>query len=154
MKDFYGAGGAILYSFGFCTISSIIPVFAKREDTILTDEACNFAVQVGVELSRSKVFSFKHNDVADMEDKMKQIVRKDKPGVTPKHRRFLVIQGVYENHGDVAPLDKMVQLAKQYKFRVVLEDTFGVGVLGKTGRGTHEHFNIPVSVTTVHSDRY
>jgi len=144
LKEFYGSGGAILYSFGFCTISSIIPVFAKRTDTILSDEACNFAVQVGVELSRSKTVYFKHNDVADLEAKMQQIVSRDKKGVTPKHRRFLIVQGVYENYGDVAPLDKIVELAKKYRFRVVIEDTFGVGVLGKTGRGTHEHFNIPV----------
>lgn len=119
-------------------------MFSKQDDIIVADSGCNFAIQVGMELSRSRISWFKHNDLGDLEEQLKKITAKDKKGVTPKNRRFIIVEGVYENYGDLAPLDKINELAKKYCFRIIMEDSFGIGVLGKTGRGTHEHFNIPV----------
>jgi len=61
------------------------------------------------------------------------------------NRRFIVVEGIYQNHGDICPLNVVVELKNRYKYRLILDDTFGVGVLGATGKGTHEHFNVPVS---------
>lgn len=60
---------------------------------------------------------------------------------------FLIWIGLYLNYGDVAPLDKIMKLKEKYCYRLIMDDTYGIGVLGKTGRGTTEHYNVPVSVT-------
>jgi serine palmitoyltransferase len=145
IKEFFNAEAAIYYSFGFCTVSSVIPCFAKREDVIVCDEGVNFAVQTGADLSRSKVIFFKHNDMDDLERILKTIVAKDIPNKPITQRRFIVCQGVYENFGDIAPLKKIVELRNKYYFRIIMDDSYGIGVLGKTGRGTAEHCGVPIS---------
>ncbi|KAF0984304.1 hypothetical protein FDP41_007481 [Naegleria fowleri] len=135
----------ILYSFGFCTISSVLPAFSKRGDIIVCDDACNYAIKTGCHLSRSEVIYFKHNDMEDLENVLKKICANDK-GATPNNRRFIVVEGVYENCGDIAPLKEIIELKKKYVgFRIALDDSFGVGVLGKTGRGTIEHFGLDIN---------
>ncbi|EFC36940.1 aminotransferase, classes I and II family protein [Naegleria gruberi] len=142
---FMGTEACILYSFGFCTVSSVIPAFSKREDVILCDEACNYAIKTGCHLARSTVGYFKHNNVKALEDMMKEIVANDN-GATPKNRRFIVVEGVYENNGDIANLKEIIALKKKYVgFRIILDDSYGVGVLGKTGRGTIEHFGLDIN---------
>jgi len=145
LAEFLGTDACILYSYGFCTISSVIPAFSKRGDIILYDQGVNFATQQGIELSRTSAQSFKHNDLNDLERLLREVVAKDTHGRRPvKNRRFIVINGVYENYGDVAPLAKMIQLKHKYKFRIIMDDSFGFGVLGKNGRGTPEHCGVSI----------
>lgn len=80
----------------------------------------------------------------DLERVLKEMKMKD-GNKKVKQRRFLVIQGLYENFGDIAPLKKIVQLKSEYCLRLIMDDTYGVGVLGKTGRGTAEYCDVPVS---------
>jgi len=145
-SKFMGTENCILYSFGFCTISSVIPAFSKRGDIIVCDDACNYAIKTGCHLSRSDVRYFKHNDMKDLEEVLKKVCANDVPGTTPKTRRFIVVEGVYENNADIAPLKEIIELKKKYVgFRMILDDSFGVGVLGKTGRGTIEHFGLDIN---------
>jgi len=144
LARFMGTDACIVYSYGFCTISSVIPAFSKRGDVILYDEGVNFATLQGIILSRSSFKSFKHNDTNDLKRALKEIIAKDNEKPV-RNRRFIVINGVYENYGDIAPLEKIVQLAKQYKFRMIMDDSFGFGVLGKTGKGTVEHCNVNIN---------
>jgi serine palmitoyltransferase len=109
-----------------------------------SDEGVNFATLQGIILSRSSFKSFKHNDTNDLKRALKEIIAKDNEKPV-RNRRFIVINGVYENYGDIAPLEKIVQLAKQYKFRMIMDDSFGFGVLGKTGKGTVEHCNVNIN---------
>lgn len=60
-------------------------------------------------------------------------------------RRFIIVEGLYQYHGDICKLDRIVELAKKFKYRIMLEDSLGFGVLGATGKGTPEHFNVPMS---------
>jgi serine palmitoyltransferase len=144
LSQWLGTCDTIVYSYGFCTISSVIPAFSKRGDVLIYDQGVNFATQQGIELSRSIIQTFKHNDTNDLERLLKEIVAKDK-GRPVKNRRFIVINGVYENYGDIAPLKRIVELKNKYKFRLIMDDSFGIGVLGKHGRGTFENLNIDVN---------
>ena len=63
-----------------------------------------------------------------------------------KRRVFLVVEGLYANYGDLCPLPQLVALKKKYKFRIFLDETFSIGVIGRTGRGVTEHYNVPVSL--------
>eukprot|EP00039_Didymoeca_costata_P000420 m.45496 g.45496 ORF g.45496 m.45496 type:complete len:488 (+) comp10252_c1_seq1:160-1623(+) len=146
LAQFFGAEEAVLYSYGFSTIASLIPAYSKRGDIIFYDEGVSFATQKGLEASRSLLIPFKHNDMDDLEEKLKAQQKKDEadPRKARATRRFFVVEGLYENFGDIAPLDKLVSLKYQYKVRLFVEESMSFGVLGATGRGITEHFNIPM----------
>lgn len=78
-----------------------------------------------------------------LEQILRDISKKDN-GKPVTNRRFIVFQGVYENQGDIAPLDKIVELKHKYCYRLIMDDSFGFGVLGKSGRGTLEHFGVSI----------
>ena len=147
LAEFFGVEGAIVFSSGYATVSSTIPAFAKRGDFLICDKGISHALQTGVLLSRSNVYWFKHNDVEDLERVLLEVEKEQKSkGVNmdrPSMRKFLVIEGLYVNYGDIAPLDKMLKLRARHCFRVVMDDSCGFGTLGATGRGTLEHLGIP-----------
>lgn len=111
----------------------------KIDDVIVCDEMVNFAIQTGCGLSKCKILVFKHNDMSDLEVQLKKA-----NDISKGNNVFLAIQGIYENTGQIAPLDKIMALKKKYFVRVFLEDTMAFGVLGKTGRGTPEFFGVPI----------
>ncbi|XP_034654085.1 serine palmitoyltransferase 1 [Drosophila subobscura] len=135
---------AIVYSYGFSTVASAIPAYAKRGDIIFVDEAVNFAIQKGLDASRSTIVYFKHNDVKDLERLLVEQEKRDlkNPKKALKTRRFLVAEGIYMNTGEICPLPELVALRKQYKLRIFVDESISFGTLGKGGRGVTEHFNI------------
>lgn len=147
IADFLQVEDAILYSYGFSTISSAIPAYSKRTDVIFCDKGVSFAIQTGITASRSKVYWFEHNDMEDLERKLKEQKEKDKknPKKAAVTRRFLVVEGIYMNHGDLVPLPKLVELKNKYKVRVFIDETISFGVLGKHGKGVTEHYGVPLS---------
>lgn len=142
MAKFMKAEEAIAYSDGPSTVSSAIPAFAKRGDILLVDECVNEAIRTGVNLSRSHVHVFRHNDMAHLESIMKDLEAADKRKKRKKDevRRFIIVEGLYRNKGTIAPLPKIVELKNKYCYRLILDDSYAFGVLGNTGRGSLEHF--------------
>ncbi|CAH3144417.1 unnamed protein product [Porites lobata] len=108
---------AILYSYGFSTIASVIPAYSKRGDVIFCDKGVSFAIQKGLVASRSRIMWFDHNDMDDLERLLFE--QKEKDDKNPKKacvtRRFLVVEGIYVNYGDIAPLPKLIELKYKYK---------------------------------------
>lgn len=143
LSTFMGTKESILYSLGFATVSSVIQAFSKIEDLIVYDQGCNFSIQTGIGLARSKTMVFKHNDMEDLEKILKKVTENDKEVVT--QRRFLIVEGLYQNYGDITPLDKVIELKDKYNFRLILDDSFGFGVLGKQGKGVIEYFNVDIN---------
>jgi len=121
-------------------VTSVITLSSKRGDIIVSDVGCRQPIGMGLYLSRSDIWYFKHNDMEDLERILKEVVASHKGGTLP--RRLIVVEGLYYNYGDVCPLDKVVTLAKKYKFRVLLDDSLALGVLGQQGRGSFEHFGL------------
>jgi serine palmitoyltransferase len=142
IKEFLNAEDCCIYSFGFATVSSAIPAFSARGDLLIVDKGVSYALQTGVKLSRSDVIWYEHNDMKDLERILKQVDQEDKKTKRKIPRRFIVTEGLFFNHGDVAPLDKIMELKNKYYYRIILDDSYGLGVLGKTGRGTCELYNI------------
>lgn len=135
---------AILYSFGSSAQSSVIPAFCKRGDVVVCDKGISFALQTGVNLSRADVSWFDHNDMADLERVLYDVTAldaKDK-GRATRQRRFIIVEGVYANYGDIAPLDEIVALKNKFNFRLVLDESMSLGSLGDSGRGSLEHFKV------------
>lgn len=101
-----GTESCIIYSQAFVTASSMIPSFAKCGDVLVADIACNYAIRKGLQISRSKIYWYKHNDMGDLERILEKIVNESK-NLT---RRFIVTEGLFENTGGVAELPKIVGL--------------------------------------------
>lgn len=142
IKNFMKAEDAMIYSYGFATISSVIPAFTGQGDLLIVDKGVSYAVQTGVKLSRSTVMWFEHNNLQDLERVLKKVQQEDIKTKRKLNRRFIVIEGVYYNFGDVAPLDKIMELKRKYFYRIMMDDSYGIGVIGKTGRGTCEYFGV------------
>ena len=147
LAGFFNAEEAIIYSDSASTMSSIIPAFAKRGDVVVADIAVSESALAGIELSRSTFKFFKHNDVKDLEQILealtRQLKRKSKP--LSAIRRYVVIEGLYRNTGDFAPLAAILAVAKKYKYRVILDDTMAIGTVGATGRGSLERAGLKVT---------
>uniref|UniRef100_T1J9G1 Serine palmitoyltransferase 1 n=1 Tax=Strigamia maritima TaxID=126957 RepID=T1J9G1_STRMM len=146
IAKFLGTEESVLYSYGFATIASAIPAYSKRGDVIFVDEGVNFAIQKGLSASRSVIRFFKHNSTQDLERLLKIQEEDDKKNQKKAKvtRRFLIVEGIYMNHGDLCPLPELVVLKNRYKVRLFIDESISLGVLGKTGRGVTEHFGVPV----------
>lgn len=144
LADFSGTESAILYSFGAATGNSTIPAFCKRGDLIVADDACNFTLQVGLNLCRAEVRRFTHNDMHDLERILKDVTAADdaNPARRKTQRRIILVEGIYQNVGDLCPLDRVIELKEKYLFRVMVDESFSLGVLGKSGKGALQHFAI------------
>jgi serine palmitoyltransferase len=131
-----GVPACIVYAQAFSTISSVIPAFSKRGDIIVADRAVNYSIRKGIQLSRSTVYWYEHNDMEDLERVLQTVVKAN--ARKPLTRRFIITEGLFENVGDAVDLPKLVQLKLRYKFRIILDETWSYGVLGPTGRGATE----------------
>ncbi|WFD42989.1 serine C-palmitoyltransferase [Malassezia psittaci] len=141
IADFLKKEGSIVYSQGFSTASGAVPAFCKRGDIIVADAGVSFAIHCALQLSRSTIFWYEHNNYASLEAVLQRVHLqiKDKK---PLRRQFILTEGLFENDGQIANLPKVVELAKRFKFRVFLDETYSIGTLGKTGRGLTEYQNV------------
>jgi serine palmitoyltransferase len=101
-----GVPACIIYAQSFSTVSSVIPSFSKRGDIIVADTACNFSLRKGIQISRSTIKWYKHNDMEDLERVLKQVTKEQQK--KPLTRRFIITEGMFENIGDVSDLPKLV----------------------------------------------
>ncbi|KAI9830261.1 MAG: hypothetical protein M1819_005788 [Sarea resinae] len=135
-----GSPACIVYAQAFSTISSVIPAFSKRGDIIVADKAVNYAVRKGLQISRSMVRWYEHNDMEDLQRVLEKVTKEQ--AKKPLTRRFIVTEGLFENVGDTVNLPKIIELKLRYKFRLILDETWSFGVLGRTGRGVTEQQNV------------
>lgn len=138
---YLGTEGCIVYAQSFSTISSVIPSFCKRGDVIIADREVNYPIRKGLEVSRSNIRWYNHNDMDDLERVMQAVV-KEQAKAKKLTRRFVVTEGLFELTGDEIDLPRLVELKEKYKFRVILDETWSFGVLGRTGRGITEAQNV------------
>eukprot|EP00611_Tribonema_gayanum_P000410 TRINITY_DN10280_c0_g1_i1.p1 TRINITY_DN10280_c0_g1~~TRINITY_DN10280_c0_g1_i1.p1 ORF type:complete len:508 (+),score=135.00 TRINITY_DN10280_c0_g1_i1:182-1705(+) len=142
---------AISYSDSAATVSSCIAAFAKRGDLILADMGVHEAVQTGLDLSRSTVRFFKHNDMDDLLRVLQEVEQEDVSTGRRvlDQRRFIVVEGLYRNFGDLAPMPKLLELKEKYHYRLVVDEGLSFGVLGASGRGVTEHYGLPVTCVDI-----
>lgn len=112
-----------------------------------SDECVSFAIQKGLDASRSRIVFFKHNDMADLERCLKEQEALDSknPKKASRTRRFLIAEAIYMNTGEMCPLVELVALRKQYKLRLFLDESISFGAIGAHGRGLTEYLNVDVS---------
>jgi len=148
MAEFTCTEEAILYSDGATTASSTVAAFAKRGDLLVVDEGVYEALGTGITLSRANVKYFKHNDMKDLRRVLERIQATDESLGRKKNdqRRFIVVEGLYKNYGTICPLKELVKLKQEFSYRLILDESFSFGALGKTGQGALEHFGLKAMV--------
>lgn len=144
LANFMGCEDAILYSYGFATISSSIPAYARRGDVIFADKGVNFAIQKGIQASRSQVKWFEHNDLADLERLLVEQMNwaKKNPKKAAKIRQFIVVEGLYAKTADLCPLPELIKLKWRYKVRIFIDESLSFATIGRSGRGVTEHYDV------------
>ena len=134
IADFLHKEEAVTFSTGFQSNLGVISAIVGRNDYIICDKENHASIYDGCKLSYGKMLRYNHNDMADLESKLKFV---------PKESGVLIItDGIFSMSGDICNLPKIVELAKKYGARVMVDDAHGLGVIGKTGRGTGEYFGL------------
>ncbi|MCL1921759.1 MAG: aminotransferase class I/II-fold pyridoxal phosphate-dependent enzyme [Kiritimatiellaeota bacterium] len=141
LAAFLGKEDVLTFSTGYQANLGILSCIAGRNDVILCDKENHASIYDGCRLSFAEMARYRHNDMADLEACLRNIP--DSKG------RLIVTDGVFSMSGDICNLPEVVRLAKAYGARVMVDDAHGLGVLGKTGRGTPEHFGLADEVDIV-----
>ncbi len=134
IAKFLGMDDAILYSSCFDANGGLFETLFKEEDAIITEELNHASIIDGIRLSKAKRFRFLHNDMADLEAKLKE--------AAGCRFRVVATDGALSMDGDVAKLSEICDRAEKHDALVMVDDSHATGFMGKMGRGTHEHCGV------------
>jgi 8-amino-7-oxononanoate synthase len=134
LARFMGKESALLFSTGLLTNQGILSTIVGKDDIVYVDRSDHASIIDGARLSFGKVMKFKHNDMDDLIRLLEQSNR--------QNGKLIVVDGVFSMEGDLADLPNLVEIAKKYGARVMVDEAHAIGVLGKNGKGTAEHFGI------------
>ncbi len=141
LAAFVGKGACVTFSTGFQANLGIISALCGRNDFVLNDRENHASIYDGCKLSYATVQRYRHSDMADLEKRLAEI--------PPEAGKLIVTDGVFSMSGDICRLPEIVELAKKYKARVMVDDAHGFGVLGEGGRGTASYFGLTDEVDIV-----
>lgn len=141
IAEYIGKEDVMIYSTGFEVNLGVVSCLTGREDYIIWDEQDHASIIEGRRLSFSNSLKYKHNDMESLE---KQLQKCD-----PDKVKLIVTDGVFSMEGDVANLPEIVRLAKKYNASVMVDEAHGIGVFGKGGRGTCDHFGVTKDVDLI-----
>jgi len=134
LAQFKKAEAVVTLQSGFTANLATIPALVGKGDVIFSDELNHASIIDACRLSRAKVMRYRHNDVDDL----RRVISE----ATDYNRRLIVTDGVFSMDGDIAPLDKLVQVAQENGIMIMVDDAHGEGVLGNGGRGIVDHFDL------------
>lgn len=132
---FYNTQDAIVFPSGYGTNVGVISALCNSEDIIINDSANHASIFDGCQLSGAKIKVYPHGSMRSLE----RILERIPDEITG---RLIITDGVFSMDGDIAHLDKITDLAQKYNCKVMVDDAHGIGVVGKTGRGSGEHYNV------------
>ncbi|GAA4270465.1 glycine C-acetyltransferase [Hyunsoonleella aestuarii] len=131
---FLGMEDCILYAAAFDANGGLFEPLLSAEDAVISDELNHASIIDGIRLCKAKRFRFKHNNMTDLEEQLKQ--------AESSRRKLIVTDGSFSMDGTIAQLDKICDLADKYGAMVMIDECHSTGFLGKTGRGSHEYHNV------------
>jgi glycine C-acetyltransferase len=134
LSHFLGTDDTILYGSCFDANGGLFETLLDETDAIVSDELNHASIIDGIRLSKAARFRYKNGDMADLETKLKE-------AATARYR-LIATDGVFSMDGYIAKLSEICDLADKYQAMVMVDDSHAVGFMGKTGRGTHEHYNV------------
>ncbi len=132
--EFLGMEDAILYAAAFDANGGVFEPLLGEQDAIISDELNHASIIDGIRLCKAARYRYKHNDMADLEEKLKE--------AQGARRIMVATDGVFSMDGTIAQLDQICDLAEQYGAMVMVDECHASGFMGKTGRGTHEYRDV------------
>ena len=134
IAGFFGTEDSILYAACFDANGGVFEPLFSEEDAIISDSLNHASIIDGVRLSKARRFRYNNADMADLEEQLQN--------AQDSRFRIVVTDGVFSMDGNVAPVDEIVRLARKYDALVMVDECHSAGVVGETGRGVTEKFNI------------
>jgi glycine C-acetyltransferase len=134
IAGFLGTEDTILYAAAFDANGGVFEPLFNEQDAIISDELNHASIIDGVRLCKAQRQRYKHDDMADLEEKLK--------ATQDCRHRIIVTDGAFSMDGTIAQLDKICALAEKYNSLVMIDESHCSGFMGKTGRGTHEHHHV------------
>lgn len=141
LAKYLGKESSLIFSTGFQANLGVVGTLTGRHDYVLIDEYDHASIYEGTRLNFSRVVKFKHNNMESLEKRLLAL-----PADVIK---LIVVDGVFSMEGDIANLPEIVRLAKKYGGTIVVDDAHSVGVLGKQGKGTADHFGLTDDVDMI-----
>lgn len=141
LAEFMNKEAALVFSTGFQTNLGTIATIVGKDDIVYTDRNNHACILDGCRLSFGRIVKFRHNDIRDLERLL--------AAGNIESGKLIAVDGVFSMEGNLINLPEVVRLAKQYSARVMVDDAHSIGVFGKHGRGTAEHFGIEGDVDIV-----
>jgi glycine C-acetyltransferase len=135
LAAFKGVEAAISFQSGFAANLATIPALIGKEDVIFSDRLNHASIIDGCRLSGGKIIPYEHCDVGSLESVIKE-------NLSQFRRAIIITDGVFSMDGDIAPLDKISEVAQRYDILLMVDDAHGEGVLGRGGRGIVDHFGL------------
>ncbi|MEP7129341.1 MAG: glycine C-acetyltransferase [Chitinophagales bacterium] len=130
ISAFLGTEDTILYAAAFDANGGVFEPLFNEQDALISDELNHASIIDGVRLCKGQRLRYKHNDMADLEAKLKETEN--------LRSRIIITDGVFSMDGTIAQLDKIVALAEKYQAMIMIDECHASGFMGRTGRGTHE----------------
>ena len=134
ISDFFGTDDTILYTSCFDANGGLFETLLGQEDAIISDSLNHASIIDGIRLCKAKRLRYKNNDMNDLESKLLEC--------QDSRIRLIATDGVFSMDGYIAKLDKITELAKKYDAMVMVDDSHATGFIGKTGRGSAEHYGV------------
>lgn len=134
LATFKNTEAALVFNTGYMANVGILSAIVNQGDVIFSDELNHASIIDGCRLSKGQTVIYRHADMKHLAEQLKT--------THCAGRRFLVTDGVFSMDGDIAPLDQIVELAEKYHTMVMVDDAHAVGVIGRGGRGTVDHFGL------------
>ncbi len=130
-----GTEDALVFSSGYGANVGLVSGLMNQTDVVIYDAYSHASFCDGVRMSGVQAFHFPHNDLSRLEALLRR-------NVSPDHDTYVGVEGVYSMDGDIAPLDRIVELCERYGAILMVDDAHGTGVMGAKGSGTAEHFGV------------
>jgi glycine C-acetyltransferase len=134
LTEFLGTESTLLFPSCLDANAGVFEALLAKEDVIIADRLIHASLVDGIRLCAAEYDTFKHMNMKHLREKL-ELHR-------GKRHRMVVTDGVFSMDGDLAPLDEIVHLAEEFEAMILLDDSHATGFMGKTGRGTHEHFGV------------
>ncbi|MBT3173218.1 MAG: glycine C-acetyltransferase [Lentimicrobiaceae bacterium] len=134
IAEFFGTEDTILYAAAFDANGGVFEPLLTAEDAIISDSLNHASIIDGVRLCKAQRYRYPNADMDALEAELKK--------AQEQRFRIIVTDGVFSMDGNTAPVDKMVELAKKYDAMIMVDECHSAGVVGKTGRGVSEHYDI------------
>jgi glycine C-acetyltransferase len=138
IAEFKGTEAAITYTSGYVTNLTVVSTLLGRGDYVISDKLNHASIVDGCLMSGAKFLRFRHNDMADLEERLQRI----EAGAT----KLVVVDAVFSMDGDIIDFPKLVELCQKYRAWLMVDEAHSLGVLGKTGRGIEEHYGLPGTI--------